>query len=226
MAVATVSPQPGVAGLRVGMVYRDTVGRESRRIVHLKRLIRTHSGYYFTAFCELRQEPRMFAVDQVKALIDYRTGDVHEQPDAFFAQLKGRAEWQENLYREEPTETDQVITGCADGLTVLLYFADADGRMHPKELRIVKDYIAWRVKIAGLSAKYSKPIVERYIEGAVPDREDFTAALRRLIEDDPTHAAKVADYARLLVQADRVVDREEKLRMDALMAIMTTPRDA
>lgn len=226
MAADSSAPQPGVAGLRIGMVYHDATGLESRRIVHLKRMIRTHSGFYFTAFCELRQEPRMFAVDKVKELIDYRTGDVHHDPDPFFAALRGRAEWQENLYREEPSDTDRVITDCADGVTVLLYFADADGEMHPKELRLVKDYIDWRVKSAGLPAKFSRPIVDRYLEGIVPDKEDFTAALLRLIDADPEHAAKVAEYAKRLVVADRKVDDEEKLRMDALMEIMTTPQSA
>lgn len=218
------APQRGVAGVRLGLVYTDGTGVRSHRVVRLKRIFRTHHGYYFTAHCELRNEARTFALGQVAEVVDYRTGELHESPQEFFAPLLGRAEWQENIFEGEPSETDRVITGCADGLSVLLYFADADGKMHKNERRVIKQYMDWRIKQAGLPTKYNKAMLERFIEGTVPDSDDFSAAVVRLMEDDRVHAAKVAEFARRLVVADRVVDEEERARLAKLADIILEPR--
>lgn len=224
MTASPPAPQPGVAGLRLGLVYTDGTGVRSHRVVHLKRLLRTHHGYYFTAHCELRNEARTFALSQVAEVVDYRSGEHHESPESFFKALLGRAEWQENIFEGEPTDTDRVITGCADGLCVLLYFADADGKMHKNERHVIKQYMNWRIQQAGLPTKYNKEMLERFIEGTVPDSDDFSAAVVRLVEDDRIHAAKVAEFARRLVIADRVLDDEERARLAKLADIILEQR--
>ena len=224
MAAESSDRQAGISGIRIGIVYSDAAGRQSDRIVRVRRIYESQDTAYMNAHCELRDALRTFRLDRILEVIDYRTGEIHDDVEQFFAPLIGFTQSQSPTIPCKPSATEQVISACTDGLCVLLYFADANGELKKSERRVINRYIEWRTQNYALPERYSKAYLGRYMNNTVPETEDFEAALVRLLEDKDGRVVKVVEAARDLVMADGEVDEEEKARLAALVQIVEERR--
>jgi predicted DNA-binding transcriptional regulator YafY len=54
-----------LGGVAVELIYRDAQGQETTRVVEPIGLLGGHRGWYFAAWCRLRQAPRWFRLDRI-----------------------------------------------------------------------------------------------------------------------------------------------------------------
>ena len=57
-----------LAGMRIGLAYKDQFGARTTRVVRLKRMDPNEYATFIHAFCELRGEDRTFQADQLLSM--------------------------------------------------------------------------------------------------------------------------------------------------------------
>lgn len=107
------------------LVYEDTAGNVSQRIVTVRKVETSRAGHALLCFCHLRRRARRFALDRVPEVFDVSTGEVHRDPKAFFLCHP--------LLAVADTHEDRAFRLCADELTILTVVGAADGRFDPDE---------------------------------------------------------------------------------------------
>ncbi len=73
-------PDFKLAGLRLGIVYKDYDGNKTQRVIRLQRLQGDHYEAYIYAYCELRQENRSFLMTHILGMFDPSSGEFLEMP--------------------------------------------------------------------------------------------------------------------------------------------------
>lgn len=192
-----------IEGLELGIVYEDQRGRITERVIECHNLVQQPGGQVvLRAHCQVRDAPRSFRLDRIRRVIDYRTGEVHDDPQAIlsgFCQAVG-IDWGDKAAGKDHRVFMERVR---DPLKVLVYLSNSDGDVHPREADEILSYADHLALLPdGRRLDYSMDALVTWLErqrprwrhaeqalGAMRAREfgelkDFVRALKRLIEAD------------------------------------------
>ncbi|MEG6507999.1 WYL domain-containing protein [Methyloligella sp. 2.7D] len=223
MEVEPSSDEVGrLVGVRLALTYEDSKGDRTRRLIVVEKVSRTAAGEYcLQAFCELRQARRSFRVDRIVEIIDTRTGEVHEEPEAFLSDLLLVAKMQRTKKRtpsEDPTSV--LLRESTEGLTVLLYFGHADQHLKRQERRILWSYLDWQQDRCSIRGRVPRRSVNSWMDAMLPDTYQFSDALEKVLNSERVHRNHVLSRIPEIVLADGVVDSEERNRLQSLLELL------
>lgn len=206
---STMPPIGGdIDGVAVGIVYRDAGGRQSTRTIRCSAAHRAAGGgpVYLKAWCLQRDDWRTFRVDRIEEVYDYTTGEVIGPGGAFFGPLLGIDPL--GTRGSVPVSEASLRRTFADGAKVLAFIAISDGRLHDKELAVIVDFAAARLRSAEPGIDRPERVARLWIGNHVPTRQTALAGLRAVFLDDP-YAADVAGRMIDIMLADgEVADAE------------------
>jgi hypothetical protein len=190
-------------GQRVGLLYRDVDGDESRREVTVKTLRRTAGGegIALQCWCHMRGAPRKFRLDRVAALFDVETGEAFDDAQAFL-----RALAEAGAPASTPAEkAAAAIAGVKAELNVLVFLARADG-WHDSEVPVAVNFA-----LDGPASPRDIDVteLERRIRAMDPDERAFSGALTFLSRDGTDATRRLARAIRRMIDADGVISDDE-----------------
>ena len=215
---ATVLDIGPLSTVRLAIHYEDGAGERSHRVVQVKGVQARGEDRYLYGFCELRNGFRSFRIDRIVEIVDMRTGEVPEDPQAYLAPLIDLAKPPRSPTRRKAT--DGLLAESVNGLVVLIYFANSDGELHPAERAILWDYLDWQKDRCSLRGSVAKPAVDALMRTMFPSRDQFAEALEALVISEHIHAQFVLDRVREIIDADGQLDEEEVERWQQLKQLL------
>jgi tellurite resistance protein len=201
-----------LAGMRIGLAYKDQFGARTTRVVRLKRMDPNEFATFIHAFCELRGEDRTFQTDRILGLYDPVTGETLGEPDSFFGPYIDRAlaEQERGLEKSRFYAAWHVIEALRDELSILVLIARADGRFVEREQAMLLQYATARAQELGLSFSDDESVVLlNWIKTQDPSEPQARAAIRNLAAHDGT-LARIWDVSELIAEADGQVSDIER----------------
>ncbi|MCB1481122.1 MAG: TerB family tellurite resistance protein [Rhodobiaceae bacterium] len=198
-----------VAGMTLGISYRDAQGNESRRTIECHRAIESPDGMLIVAHCHLRDAVLAFPVSGITAITDYRTGETSKDPAMFFKAL-GISE------DASASPTADLIVRTKPAVRILVHCANADGEFSPSERDVILTYI-------GESARQDPPIPDyslNHIVNWLNALRPTEAQLRRDVEQIAGNRRQVERLTRAmshLIIADGELSDEEVTEMRNLL---------
>lgn len=196
-----------IDGLTIGILYRDTRGQVSERVIRCREVLQSGRYHYINADCLLRNAPRTFRLDRIEEVIDYSTGEVLADVGRFFSIYweEQASDLQPRLSQSAtlaPTSDNPRIAACfRDGARVLLFLAMSDGHFHEAERRLVIEYGVQRLRRLETPPIDPEGIVVRWVDNHVPTRASALAALGR-VSGNPDDGAELAHKMIDMIIAD------------------------
>lgn len=200
-----------LAGMRVGIAYKDERGLRSKRVIRLKRLDAGEYASYLHAFCELRKDERTFRLDRIEVLYDPSTGEILGNPEHFFGPYIERS----LLEEERTTERSRfrrawsAIEILRDELAVLILVARADGRFVKAEQNMLLKYASERAKELAVELNDEAQVVLlNWIKTQDPSEPEARIAVRNLARK-PDALESIWEVSELIAEADGKVREQE-----------------
>lgn len=211
-------------GARLGLVYRDGLGGVSRRIVSVASVSQSsRDTFYLDGHCELRNAHRTFRIDRILEIVDFRTGEVIDDPERFLLPLIVVARARRGG-RSGRRGSARLIAESADGLIVLLFFARANNRISAAEKVIIWAYLDWQRERCGIEGRIVRKLIEAFIRATVPDEGVFGEALARLLDSEQAHARYILARVPEIIAADGRIADEERRRAKVLIEVVESVR--
>jgi len=205
------NPDFALAGMRVGIAYKDERGSRSKRVIRLRRLDAGEYVSYLHAFCELRKDERTFRLDRIDVLYNPSTGEILGNPDQFFGPYIERS----LLEDERTTEKSRfrrawaAIEALRDELAVLILVARADGRFVRAEQNIMLKYASERAKEMAIELNDEAQVVLlNWIKTQDPSEPEARIAIRNLAGRDDA-LESIWEVSELIAEADGKVREQE-----------------
>ncbi len=205
-------PDFKLAGMRVGIVYKDRGGARTRRIIRLKRLDASDDFSFVHAWCELRSEDRTFDVQAIETLYDPATGEILPGPEQFFGPyIDAQIEIDELAHDKQRYRLAwPLIEAIRFELQVLVLIARADGRFVKAEQEMLLRYSSARGTDLGLSVDDEALVVLRgWLKVQDPSEPEARIALRAL-KDTPGALDNIWEVSELVAEADGKLRPEER----------------
>lgn len=193
-------PHPVSANLEIA--YRDAVGNETVREIHVRQFDPRFAKGMLLAHCHLRDASRSFRVDRIKACVDTDTGEV---VDDVLRHLATRHEL-------DPERIIEVLArDYRDIVRVLGYMGMADGDFSEVERTVVADYIRRLSRdervtpdvVAIAAARIGKTTLR-----------GFKAAVGRVINSGGVKPIILAGCCREIAEADGEISPGEQEALD------------
>ncbi len=102
--------------------------------------------------------------------------------------------------------TIEVLKANHDALNILVFLARCDGEYHASE----DDVIAQFLRDRAIDADFDADMAIRYARQINPDPECFCESVAALAAERPEELVTVAQFAKLLIEADGVIAEEEE----------------
>ncbi|MDP1700396.1 MAG: TerB family tellurite resistance protein [Aestuariivirga sp.] len=211
-------PDFRLAGMRVGMIYKDSNGKVTKRIV---RLIRIADGYdegYVTAFCELRQEHRTFLLSRINTLFDPSNGEILAPAFDFFGPYMDEME----AARELKAEKSQfrlvwpIIESLRYEMQILVLVARADNRFVRAEQNTLLRFMTMRAQDMGhLVNDNAQMVLLDWIRLQDPSEPEARLAIKALASR-PESLSTIWTVVDLVAEADGKVRPEERATIEEI----------
>lgn len=185
------------------LVYEDTAGNVSQRIVTVRKVEASRAGHTLLCFCHLRRRARRFALDRVLEVFDVSTGEVHPDPKAFFLCHP--------LLAVAESHEDRAFRLCADDLTILTVVGAADGRFDPDE----QDQLLVHVFDRYEDGPMDEDLLRQRLSLLTPDHASFFHCLSRIRSED---SRLLRRSLRRIIDADGQLDPAELAFVDTIEA--------
>jgi tellurite resistance protein len=215
-------PDFRMAGLRLGIVYRDAQGNTTQRVIRLKRLAGSHFEGYLTAHCELRNEIRTFITSRIQTLYDPATGEVVPSAEDFFGPYfdEKEAEQQRQFERSKYRLAWNVIEALRDELQVLILVARCDGRFVRAEKEALLKFASVRAHELGLAVDDKALIVLRdWIQFQDPSEPEMRVAIKTLASRLGSLQA-LWEVSELIAEADGKYKPEERATVSEIRTVI------
>ena len=200
-----------LAGMRLGLIYRDADNKITRRIVRLKRLRGGHYEGYLTAYCELRREERTFLISRIQTLYDPSTGELLSPAVDFFGSFfdEREAEMELRAERSKFRLAWPIIEALRNETQVLVLVARSDNRFVKAEQNAILKYVVLRAGDLGLSVGDDAQIVLRdWIRLQDPSEAEARIAIKALARS-PDGLDAVWEVVQLVAESDGKVTPQE-----------------
>lgn len=202
-------------GVTFAILYSDAKNNQTRRRVTVREIILSaNEEILIRAYCHERRAGRTFRADRIQEVVDLETGEVIDEPLAFFSAIAIPG------FAPSNDETTLALSRCRPGIQILVFLARCDGNYHPAEHAAIHAFV--RDYCSDLSPDLEK--LDRHFSTLHPDKENFFRALDAFVAD-----AKDSDVDRLLsyvvgvTEADGIIHDEE---FQFLVEIKTAFADA
>jgi tellurite resistance protein len=205
-------PDFRMAGMRLGIVYRDDAGKITKRVIRLKRLDGDHYEGYLTAYCELRKDVRSFLTSRIQALYDPMNGEVFPSAEDFFGPYFDEREAERTLRYERSKFRNvwHIIEAMRDELQVLILVARVDGRFVKSEQEALLRYVRVRASDLGIPLGDKDLVVLRdWIRLQDPAEPDARIAIENL-KNRPDGLQSLWEVSELIAEADGKYGPEER----------------
>ncbi|MGE5546244.1 MAG: WYL domain-containing protein [Solirubrobacterales bacterium] len=183
-----------VAGLALGIVYLNAAGKETRRRITVRSVSSRGEVQQLYAYCHEREALRQFRVDRIKELLVLATGEVIEDPKAFFDGLSGR----------DPTA--EALSGVRHALQILTFLARCDGHFHPAELSEIMEFVIFS---SPNPSAVDEARVRTYVSALYPDKASYFRSLRAVRFSGADQMKRVVRAIKLVLDADGILDDAE-----------------
>ena len=181
------------------LTYRDADDVITQRIITLQRLDPDRSGMKLICWCHGAQANRCFAISGIVEVFDVTTGEVHTDPEIFFAT---------HPLLTDPNDPEAyALKVCKHEVNVLVTIGAADGRFDPDEQDKVLVHIFDRLPDTAMN----EDVLRARLCLFTPDLTAFNAALHQMARfrrGDPTMLMRTM---RKLVEADGRITPEEHI---------------
>jgi hypothetical protein len=195
-----------IEGLTVAMAYEDVSGFKTRRRLRCETIWRERNAVYIRGWCFLRRDERTFRVDRIAWLM--RPPNIEEpDPLSYFGQFLANDPFEKAVAARRALYEARRHT--RDGLLVLGFIAQADGKACDREWQAVRTYIETR--LARLAQPLDYDVIDRLVDearGLFPTARQVSGAARR-IEEEEGHIEVLAPHIEALIRADGRVHEEE-----------------
>ena len=227
MAEPPSDPQANVDGLVLGIVYEDSRGKLSRRMVRVKAIGPSEGSGYVHGYCQLRKADRTFRIDGIHEVVDHRTGETFADAAAYFLPYVEIARWRD--FAEPAAQsgtasnpTQMVLSSVRDQIKIVLYVARADGDFQVDEQDVLSDFVARRAAELGarVADGYDHGRIMAWARNMNPDYASFERAVQRLAERTDVDIGDVWRTCKKLVMADRAISSREVDAMDSLFVAL------
>lgn len=194
-------------GLVVGIIYSDSKGDASTRMVRLDKMWRNEDHVHLTAYCMLRNALRQFRLDRIQTVIDAETGELLGDGPSYFEEMIPNCPSPNRL---------QAWNEVKDGIRVLSAFATIDGKLYKNEVSTIVHYAKSRCKKHdyALTAKEEKTIA-KLIQAMHPSEECAKEALLR-VRKNRDHVLDLLNAIKATCLADGTLCDEEIAFMSIL----------
>lgn len=195
---------------RLAIKYRDASDEESERIVSV---MQCQEPWYIYGHCESRGAQRTFRADRVHECVDVDTGEIVSDIMAFLLEK----------YENGPDRKIKMMMSgpLGDVATILFYVGKADGRLMPKEKKVLCDTVR---ALSGDHSLADEAITNRLSRSGIPSRKDFRSAVGRLKEHEAGAIIATLDAAERIIATQKTIHPEEaeaisymKTKWDALL---------
>lgn len=193
-----------LSGISMGIQYCDTKGNVSnRRITCLSVKPKPNGDYYIYAKCHERKHFRSFLYSRITEIIDWDTGEIHEDKDAYFYELFGKE------IAELAKVNFDVLAACRPGLTFLTAVAYADGRLDECEIDKIMlycdDYCSYQ-NIMLIDDEFTR--IRKFISRYNPTEHHLNETLRYFSRRKNDHQVLLR-HANKVANSDGVLAPEE-----------------
>jgi hypothetical protein len=204
-----------LVGLRVGIVYLDSRGQESRREITVRAIARRETGLALQSYCHARQAPRSFLLDGVIAVYDIDTGELLGDGAAFaetYAPVQRSADFATAAF-SQAKRVAAAIDAVRNELHVLIFLARCDG-WHQSELAVACNIVLDQTPDLDIAE------LERQVRRLDPDTQTFRAALARFERAGAAAKNRLVRAVRRLVAADEALSDAEWQFIDEMAALI------
>jgi hypothetical protein len=190
------------------LTYRDEAGRESQRIVTLRRLDPDRSGLKLICWCHGAGAIRCFSLNGVIEVFDVVTGEVHDDAHAFFANHP--------LLTAPENPVDYALQVCRHEVNVLVAIGAADGRFDPDEQDAVIIHVFDRMPELVMDEYLMRDRLCRF----TPDVGAFQAAMVQMGQFRRGDPIALLRSVRKLVDADGKISPEEAIFAQEVQSLL------
>lgn len=194
-----------VAGLPCVILYKDSKGNLSQRLISCKRLAIKADKKYLDAYCHQVKAFRTFRIDRIFEIFDAQTGESLTPAESYFSQFgidektKSGLSWGLSV---------QERTGLIAFLNALIFIARCDKEYHPLERHSLENAIVGYWLRQELKGEPDCDAIINYADRLSPDGETFWTALHNI----KRHRSIVSHFKRSagdIIEADGFLSREE-----------------
>ncbi|MBB4797560.1 hypothetical protein HNP32_001284 [Brevundimonas bullata] len=180
----------GDASLVYHLTYTDSEGRESLRVVTLRRIDATRDGLKLFCWCHAASANRQFKADRIREVFCVATGEVFDAPGNYFA---------EHPMLTAPRDPEAyALATCRHEVNLLTILAAADGEVHEDEQERILVHVYDRVPHLVLD----EGKLRRRLSKVVPDVAAFEAAMWRMGRFRDGDSVALMRSMRKLIDAD------------------------
>lgn len=216
-------PDFKLAGMRVGIIYKDEAGRKTQRIIRLQKLQGDHYEAYIYAYCELRRENRTFLSSRILGMYDPSTGEVLGEAHEFFAPyLDEQLQAANHRYEQGRFRSAwEIIEALRHELQVLILIARADGRFVKVEQNALLRYATERGIELGIKVNdHALAVLRDWIKVQDPSEPDARLAIAAL-KAQPETFEILWEVSELIAEADGKVREEERYSIGQIKKAIT-----
>ncbi len=193
------------APLVFDMRYLNAKGETSDRRVRLSRILYQDTAVNFQAWCYMRNRYRTFKLGNVKEIIDVATGEIFDDPHAYFAEC--------GVFEGQSPEA-RALAVCKDDLAILSLMATCDGNVHPAEIDEIVKHVFSRADEELDEAK-----IRCVVSQIAPDRNAAQSALKKLRGRDEAKRYVLRSMRRVM-DADRLLNESEILLASEIISAL------
>ena len=193
---------------RLLLFYQSKNGKQSERIVDVKRFEEWPDGY-FVGFCHLRNRVRTFTYSGILEATDIANGEVLEANQV--------ARFLMGLYQRSPQRAlDIFIQEHKPVIDVLTYIGHCDGKFVSAERNAVVEWLLQETDVSDELADYAK---EQIKEWPLPDEIDFDFAAITINRIMPEMMPAILQQAEAVAAADNKLHENENTALRRLKNI-------
>lgn len=159
------------------------------------------------AHCRLRDEPRVFRVDHIISIADYRTGAI--------LSAEAQAALLAPYLPEPPADPDIALLwllqrATRDGVYALLHVGMTDGRLSDASRRLVLDYVRSEAAQAGCALPSDK-LIKLWVDNLSPPLSAVTVSVGRLLAERQRFARVLPWLLKIARSQQDFADQDESL---------------
>lgn len=171
-----VSALEAITGFSCVIIYRNSQGVGSQRLVTCQRQDAHGQVRYLWAYCHGRQAVRQFRLDRIAEVFDAQSGESLGGADAFFARFAI------NRVQKSAPGWGLGVRARAEFIALLnclVFIAKCDRQFHNLEHAVIEDVIARYWLRTEAQGEPDIPAILGYIDRLAPDAETFFVSLER-----------------------------------------------
>ncbi|WP_417590857.1 hypothetical protein [Parasphingorhabdus sp.] len=194
-----------ISGVPCILIYKDSKGQRSERLVTCQRYDLHNEVPYLWAFCHMRSAVRQFKIERVLEVYDPESGEAFESSTAFFSQFSV-----DQTHQSKPG-WGLSVSQKADFSALLnanVFIARCDNDYHHLEREALENVITKYWLRFEINNDPDCESIVHYADKLAPDAETFWVSLHR-IAADPKLVRLLKETVSNMIEADGVLAREE-----------------